>query len=405
MPSAGSSAPFGRAALCAILSLAAAACSGSPAGAGAPADAGVPDRGPYVDASPSSTDAANAADAAGDAQIVLACAQHPASGTWQNITPPGVDTNHGGGVLNVIVDPHSAGTVYCSADQQGIYKSTDCAGTWTKIDTGSNSAALNSGSPWVIALDPPDVMYAGSLYAMMGPSTMYKSVNGGVDWTDLFPAGSLVAQTVQYDFLQDIGIDPTDSDHLVVTFHADCLGPDGGPSAYGRMCLGESIDGGATWHLLKGPLASWGEAGEVMVLGPQTFLYTAPESGIWYTADDAATWELVGPGASGNIYRAMDGYYYLATLYGVHRSLDEHLWAQVQAGPNGIGLAGDGQRMFMVDNNGTYYVAPESDGTTWVHLESPMAVGNRVTNLASDPVHDLLYSAATGAGLWVYVTE
>jgi hypothetical protein len=349
---------------------------------------------------------ASASDASAVADVVLPCTQLPAPGTWTLITPPGVDAGEAGGVLNVLVDPQSAGTVYATADRQGIYKSTDCGGTWTKIDTGTNSDKLNSGSPWVLALTPPDVMYAGSLYAQNGPSTMYKSVNGGVDWADLFPPGSLVAQTVQYDFLQDIGIDPTDPDHLVVTFHADCLSPDGAPSPYGKMCLGESTNGGADWRLFKGPLASWGEGAQALVLGAQTFLYTAQEDGIWYTPDDGATWEMVGPGASGPIHRALDGYYYIPTLYGIHRSTDEHVWTQVQGAPNAIGIAGDGQHMIAADNNGTYYTAPESDGTVWTTLSSPpLAQGTKVVNLASDSEHHVVYSAAMAGGLWMYVTD
>jgi hypothetical protein len=403
----------------AIVALAAAGCGGSAAGEAAPPAGAKPQGNPGpVDAGAAGADArlspdaatpdagaSPGSDASSAADVVLPCAQLPA-GTWQNITPPGVDLTHGGGLLNVIVDPRSAGTVYATADQQGIYKSTDCGSTWAMIDTGANSAALNSGSPWVIALAPPEVVYAGSLYAMNGPSTMYKSVDDGVDWTDMFPPGSLVAQTVQYDFLQDIGIDPINPDHLVVTFHADCLAPDGGPSPYGTMCLGESRDAGATWRLFKGPLSSWGEAAEALVIGPQTFLYTTPENGIWYTADDGATWEMVGPGGTGNVYRARDGYYYLATLYGVHRSPDEHVWTYVQNTPNGVGIAGDGQRMFNIDNNGNYYVASESDGTTWTKLSSPVtATGARVANVASDVPHGILYSAATAAGLWLYVTQ
>ena len=61
------------------------------------------------------------------------------------------------------------------------------------------------------------------------------------------PPGSEIAMTVDYNFLQEVSMDPTDPAHLVVSFHADCKG------AYAPMCMAESKDSGTTWRLFKGP--------------------------------------------------------------------------------------------------------------------------------------------------------
>jgi hypothetical protein len=49
----------------------------------------------------------------------------------------------------------------------GIWKSTDCAGTWTKVSTGKNSDAVNNGMQWSIVVDPVHELPNGTLDSVL----------------------------------------------------------------------------------------------------------------------------------------------------------------------------------------------------------------------------------------------
>src|SRR5215471_9347219 len=83
------------------------------------------------------------------------------------------------------LDPQNTATVYLGTTAQGIYKSTDCASTWTHVNTGQNGSLLDKGGNWTIAIDPVDdrIIYANAGY---GPDLgLFKSVNAGVDWQSI----------------------------------------------------------------------------------------------------------------------------------------------------------------------------------------------------------------------------
>ena len=113
----------------------------------------------------------------GPPHMVADCNGLGAVGMWEAITPPGV-TN----VLNILVDPVHAGTVYVGTSKTGIFRSTNCGKDWVKINTGAGAAAIDSGGQWTMAIDPtnPNVLFAGSLYG--SDPSLQKSTNGGVDW-------------------------------------------------------------------------------------------------------------------------------------------------------------------------------------------------------------------------------
>src|SRR5579859_427254 len=172
-------------------------------------------------------------------------------GVWDDVTPPQIpikkNSSSGtfdgsGGIIAVAVDPQDPATVYaaggsavcCTSGSSGIFKSTDCGATWAKVSTGANSDLLEKGWQWgtgiVIDSVTPTTMYAQSGYGSEG---LFKSVNGGVDWTQLFLPDSQIAMTVSSTFTQNAAMDPSDHTHLVVTFHSNCSG------AYAPMCLAD----------------------------------------------------------------------------------------------------------------------------------------------------------------------
>jgi photosystem II stability/assembly factor-like uncharacterized protein len=321
---------------------------------------------------------------------------------FEDITPPGVDLS-GNGVTNVVVDPIHAGTLYVGTDHAGLQKSTNCGKDWTKVNTGNNGALLDTGIIWSMVIDflNPDTIFAGSLYGQ--DNSLFKSTNGGVDWTSMAPPGSEIYNTVEYNFFQDLAIDPTDHEHIVLSFHANCTG------ATGPQCMAETTDGGANWRLFKGPLDGWGEGAGPLILGGSKFILGTTQNGIYYTSDSGANWEKVGPGTDHQMYHAVDGSYYTGSDYGINKSTDGgHTWRQIQNSPHGYGIIGDGKRLFNSLRNAgdqkPYFTSPENDGETWTPLASP-PMDQGAVYFAHDPDHHVIYSANTSSGLWRIVTQ
>jgi photosystem II stability/assembly factor-like uncharacterized protein len=319
---------------------------------------------------------------------------------FEDITPPGADLSNAG-ITSVQLDPVHPGTLFVGTDHRGLFKSTNCGATWSKVNTGKNAGILDSGTLWYTAIDwhDPNVLYAASLY---GSDTMlYQSTNGGADWHSTMPQGSNVANTV--DFFQEGSIDPTNHSHVVVSFHDKCKG------MY-PMCMAESHDSGATWRLLKGPTDGWTEDARPIVIDEQKWLYIAVEGGVYYTANSGDSWEKLAPGGGSRIYHAKDGTYYLSSLYGTWRSPDAHNWTSIMGSPNGCGIVGDGKRIFLgaryldKDHPQGYFVSSEDDGNNWKPYPSPNMTTGSIT-LVYDSFHRVMYSANTSAGLFRIVTR
>ena len=334
---------------------------------------------------------------------VGSCTGLQAVNQFENITPPEVDLSDNG-VTQVVLDSIHAGTLYMGTDKKGLFKSTNCGATWSKVNVGRNAKVLDSGTLWFVEIDPVDsnVLYAASLYG--SDPSLFKSKNGGTDWDSLFPAGSEVAQTVDYNFFQWASMDPTDHQHLVVSFHANCKGPSG------PECLAETKDSGTTWRLFKGPLGGWGEGVGPIVLGATSWLLATSQAGVYYTNNSGTSWEKVGPGIYGPLYHATNGVYYGGSDYGTQRSSDGHTWTVVSGAPNVFAVKGDGKRMFSSARNADsntqqpYFTSPETDGAKWTAFPSPKMAHGAV-RLTYDPDHHILYSANTTSGLWRMVTQ
>jgi hypothetical protein len=330
-----------------------------------------------------------------------------AVGVWEDITPPQTPLSNSLGTTSAAVNPLDPATVYVSVTVNqwqpgaGVYKSTDCGATWAKANTGRNAAQVDSGNGWQIIIDPvdPNVMYVINGYG--GPPSLFKSTDAGTDWDATFPDKGVVAEAIGGNFTQAVSMDPTDHDHLVVTFHFNCSG------TYAPMCMAESKDAGASWRIFKGPGSGWSEGANPIVLGSTTWLYSEG-GGVHYTSDSGATWEKVAPGGNGQIYRAADGTMYLGSNGAMLRSTDGHAWTSISGSPRATGLIGDGENLFAVFQNDwsgqPYYTAKEAEPTTWTKISTP-TIHAGASFLAYDKDHHILYGPSWGGGLWRVVTR
>jgi len=342
----------------------------------------------------------------------------PAVGVWQEITPPQIklvphppgEFTGSAGIVAVAVNPLDPATVYAAGGHQkccvdgsdGIFKSTDCGVSWKKINTGINGTQLDSGWQWssgiVLSFKNPNVMYTQSGYGAEG---LFKSTDGGVNWAQLFGPTSEIARTVGANFTENVAMDPTDPEHLVVTFHADCTGP------FGPMCMAETTDGGNKWRLFKGPTNGWQEAAGAMVLNKTTFLYGSG-SGLYFTEDNGAIWEKVAPAGYFQLYRSPTGTMYVGTGQDIISSRDGHTWTSLPNSPRATNVFGDGTALFssfMNDIAGQpIWTAMESKGGAWSNVKTP-PIRQGTTWFDYDSQHHILYSANLNGGLWRTVTK
>jgi hypothetical protein len=351
---------------------------------------------------------AGQAGQAGSPHVVSACpkADDAAAGTWENITPPGVqleelDGQRIYGTQAVLINPQDTANVYVGVEKQGLFKSNDCGASWKRVNTGRNGDVIGTGAQWSMAMDPldPNVIFAVNGYG--SEYGLWKTKDGGVNWDQLFPMGSEVAKSVMYNFTSIISMDPSDHLHLVVSFHADCTG------AYATACQAETKDGGANWRLLKGPSGSTWEGAGVVVLGATTWLYAMPMDGLSVTTDSGATWSNALPGGGGahyQLYHSKSGPYYLSSKWGILHSDDGVAWSSFEnSGGELTGIVGTGKYIYASQQfGGRYYRASESNPAQWAEFETP----GRPTSewggylLAYDPDHKLLYSTNQVGGLW-----
>ena len=331
-------------------------------------------------------------------------------GQWDNITPPAINLTPGfqgfnTGVNSFVIDPTNTATLYVGSCAQGIYKSTNCGASWMHISTGTNGASLDHGRNWTMAIDPvePNVIYANSGY---GDGGLWKSTDGAVSWTQLFPANSVFAKAVSLNFVEFVALDPTDHRHLPVSSHADCVGEAAGP-----VCLAESGDAGATWKMIKAhPAMSYEASGHAM-LDHDTWLYFQVFGGIFLTQDAGKTWTrpytVYADNQAGEVTRDKDGNYYVASPSGVVKSPNGLSWSLIPNSPRSTSLAGDGTVLFTSINDpnpAAPYSTSSGNFSTWKPYPAPQ-ISKGSWLMRYDVDHHLLYSSNELAGFWRVRTQ
>jgi hypothetical protein len=387
-------------------------------------------------------------------------------GSWQNVSPAAFVDPPNLEVLAVVVNPEdetvfaAAGNVtnggacpsgtQCPTEGTSIYKSSDCGATWSRVSAttmGSDAAKLLTGDPWAMLIDPvaPATLYVNNGYG--DNPTLYKSSNGGVDWTALNPDPT--GEVSGGPFVQAIAMDPFDHEHLAVTFHAGC-----GTASPFRWCFSTSTDSGATWTVFDGPTtipnwtvpdSGWIEATSISILGAAAYVVLSPD-GVWYTGDGGGTWTLVvaqidTTSYAGSTHILPDGTLYIgdsagSIFYSAPAPTQTPPFAVYQApalpvpqprlpyqtglSPAVMPLVGSPQVTQIIDDgvtlygsnnlgqNAPFWKAPLATPTAWTQMPDSICTGTvcRGSNeLAYDAVHHVVYSANWGAGLWRLVTR
>ncbi|HEV8244934.1 MAG TPA: hypothetical protein VGP93_04170 [Polyangiaceae bacterium] len=316
-------------------------------------------------------------------------------GEWEEITPPEIDgVDLPGGAI--VVNPKDTRIVYAgSANHKGLYKSTDCGASFTHINTGENGAHIDSGCIWDMVINPvdPDILYVIEGY---GDGGLWKTTNGGVDWVNTTPGDSEVGQTATYNFTSIVGMDVTNPDHLVLTFHSGCGGD------YSPNCEAETTDGGETWRLFKSTVG--GEGVGVIVLADQTWVAANQQ-----TTDGGANWHsITGSATHWQAYQSpSSGAFYIGTMNGILKSTNGTDWAIMPEFTQPVqGITGDGTNIYAGQQWGTsQFQIPEDDPASFVTLPTTDGDSDGPYFMSYDPDHHILYASEFQSGHWRMLTE
>ncbi len=173
--------------------------------------------------------------------------------TWQSLGP------QSGNATALIRDPQNRLTIYAILSPGGIYKSLDGGASWSFAGTGIPSTAAIGG----LAIDPAQT---STLYAAAG--SLYKSTDSGAHWTALAaqPTGTI----------KRVFVSPFDSSILLIGT---------------ELSVKRSFDAGATWSsgLISGQIAD----AVFDPLHPGTVYLAILDSALYKSPDNGATWDWV----------------------------------------------------------------------------------------------------------------
>jgi len=363
-------------------------------------------------------------------------------GTWINVTPAGVDLTDNlcgnGGTQSVEADPSNPSNLYVQFNCQGIWKSADYGATWTgPINTGTNAATVSDcvggitvvpsgasgpGGPGPDAPRPPTTgptIYQGCIGGI--GEGFWKSVDGGVNWTNYFVApGGLLRQ----DYYAPL-VDPYNANHLIMAGHA-------------QDSIVESGDGGHGWtavHLDNGMLTN-GRTGFVFFINTGnaatthgTWLWIGEQNGglngTWRTTNSGATWVQVDqnehPLGAAQIFQPdNNGVVFMAGAnsilgQGVLRSSDYgQTWTHVGLTSNESVVFGTSKNVYSMFGfaagpgatfNSSFEVAAEPGNGTWVAPGTPAGLTQGAAQISgvNDGSNNVLVGAMWNSGLWRYI--
>ena len=304
--------------------------------------------------------------------------------TWETI----FDSYSSYSIGCVTIDPNNRHTIWVGTGENvsgrhvgygdGIYVSHDGGKRFENVGL-KDSERISK-----IVVDPTDsntiyVAAQGPLWSSGGERGLFKSTNGGADWEPVLTKGPWTGVT-------DVLMDPNDSHILyAATYqrHRTVWALMGGGPESG---IHKSVDGGATWELLKTGLPG-GDKGKISLgmepSDPQTLYATIElpgrEGGIWRSTDAGASWSKRSDYASGgtgphyyqeiyidphhpetfyhaNVYlgRSEDGGKTFSTVESPYKHVDNHAVAFHPTDPDFLLVGCDGGLYRSWDRGATY---------------------------------------------------
>ena len=231
-----------------------------------------------------------------------AAAQPAATSAWTLAGPQptipllaeafGGSPNVSGRVTALVVDPTNAGIVYAGGADGGVWKTTNGGSNWTPLTDGEVSLAIGS-----IALDPSNrnIVYAGTGEDNNGGdgysgAGILKSTDGGATWTH-FPGPFVgpLGSTTGGASIGSLAVHPTNGQILLA-----------GVSLPGASGIYRSTNGGANWTRVTTSLGDVSGTGVIFDPSNGSNAYAAigsvsgsTQNGVYKSTDAGATWTVV----------------------------------------------------------------------------------------------------------------
>ncbi|MFN3323559.1 MAG: hypothetical protein ACK5AZ_08695 [Bryobacteraceae bacterium] len=331
-------------------------------------------------------------------------------------------------IFTLTIDPHDPNIVWAGTQNaRGLYRSADGGRTWTEKNRGFIEPFLTIRG---ITVDPNNrntVYAAGELSSAqwagenrlgrrfdMTKGFVYRSVNGGDDWTPIWRGDNMARYVV---------VDPRNSDVIYVStgfFDREASNADPQRGSPGGVGVVKSVDGGKTWQVLDqangltdlniGSLVMHPRNPDILLAAAGNDAYENDDPGVFISADGGRTWKrgLMGGHPVRGRFQSVDfapgdsEIAYAATPQAFLRSEDGgQTWRVVSGeggsssdgyGPPGIrtGIPVDIQvdprnpnRVFVNNYNGGNFLS-EDGGRTW-QVASKGYTGAQIHIVAVDP--------------------
>lgn len=170
----------------------------------------------------------------------------------------------------------------------GVYKSMDAGATWVHLGL----ADTHHIGRVVVHPTNPDILYVAAGGHLWGPNKergVFKSLDGGKTWSNALFVNEDTGAT-------DIAMDPKSPNTLYAAMYQrrrTAWGFNGGGP---HSALYKTVDGGATWKVLKGGLPESGETGRIgldIYRANPNIVYTLVEharGGVFRSEDRGETW-------------------------------------------------------------------------------------------------------------------
>lgn len=191
-------------------------------------------------------------------------------------------------LMCVTVDPSNSNILYIGAMKMG--GPGKLGGTFKIVNgVSSDINGILPKTPLTITVDPGN---SNIVYTVLHETGVYKSTDGGNNWTDISGTGSGLPESG----FNNLYVDPNDSDILYLTggcdvrfstFESAGMDPDVVNGVY------KSIDGGSTWTNINGDIlgsSSGAVKGLAFYNGSSGKIYLGTETGVYYTADGGSNW-------------------------------------------------------------------------------------------------------------------